>query len=147
MNSWLYPTTLFLAAFIIWILGVLFFKKRSFIFCLYLSAILGIIGILILFINGYGSLAIALLCIVFFFFLLHFGFDISFSQKKSSGPFSAFLYKQGIACTYLDPKGEIEIEGQKIPAITEGLMITQGSKIRIVRCAPKFVIVEKYDSE
>ena len=147
MNSWLYPTTVFSAAFVVWILGMLFFRKQAFIVCLFLSSLLGIIGILMLFFKGYGALAIGLLCIVFFLLLLHFGFDISFSKTKTQGPFASFLHKEGTAFTYLDPKGEVEIEGQKIAATTEGLMVAKGNKIRVIRCAPKYVVVEKYELE
>ncbi|NUM34213.1 MAG: NfeD family protein [Candidatus Brocadiae bacterium] len=147
MNSWLYPTTVFFSAFVVWILGILFFKKRAFTVCLFISSFLGLTGLAMLFFNGYGALAITLLCIVFFLLLLHVGFDISFSKAKTQGPFASYLHKEGIATTYLDPKGEVEVGGQKIAAITEGLMVAKGMKIRVIRCANKYVVVEKWESE
>lgn len=136
------PITLFFLGLIVWGIGFIFFEKRFLGPITIGSSIFISIGILMLLRRGYSSLVVILLCIVGLLVIMYFGFDISFRKVSQEGPFGVFFDKKGTALTYLDPKGQIVIEGQTVPAMTEGLMIPAGTAVRVIRCGKKFVVVE-----
>lgn len=56
-----------------------------------------------------------------------------------------YLGKEGIAISLLRPAGIIEIEGNRIDAVSEGAFIEKGAKIKVIKVEGLKVIVRKID--
>lgn len=145
MDNWLFPLSIFLLAFIIWIIAIILVPASNIPIFHIGSGILAGIGILLLFQRGYVGLAGVLVCVYFLIGILIASTVAQFTQEKipKQGIFSQFIGKEGKCLTALEPKGKVQIDGVTISATTEGLFLAEGQKIRVVRSSAKLVVVEK----
>lgn len=145
MGEWVFPSTLFLFGFIVWLFSYVFTQNQKQIFGVMsiISGVIIAISFLLLLQRGYTSFAGVLFCIMTFIVILYLGFTIPLSKTKAEGPWGELLGSEGIAKTPLSPKGEVEVGDQKVQATTEGLFIGEGTKVKIIRTAEKIVVVEK----
>lgn len=61
----------------------------------------------------------------------------------SSPTKSEYLEKEGVAFSGLRPSGIIEIDGEKLDALSEGGFISRGSKIKVIRVEGSKIIVRR----
>lgn len=129
-----------------------------------LPGILGIILLIIGIILGVGSLQVAamslsvsiILTAIITILLIKNGKKIKAFNKivlstkqedekgyLSSSPKHEYLGKEGIALSELRPSGVIEIEGNKLDALSEGSYISKGSKIKVVKVEGSKIIVRR----
>ena len=73
-------------------------------------------------------------------------FDISW-KKTGKNTSDSFINQIGVTATDLNPKGEIEINGQVISATTEGFYLPQDKKVRVIRIGHKLAVVESIEDE
>jgi len=59
-----------------------------------------------------------------------------------SGDYSGLLGKEGEASTNLRPAGIALIEGKKVSVVTEGVFITKGAKIKVVKVEGNKIFVK-----
>lgn len=141
MNG-LFAMTIWLLGCAIWIASaVLIRNKRILAYWSIASAIIGFIGILLLFQRGHLVLGGSLLCLTLFLITCTIGFEITWQKgTKNNGQ---FVGKQGITVTILNPRGKIKIDNDIIFATTEGLFLAEGEPIKVIRSSNKLVVVEK----
>ncbi|RKD34736.1 NfeD family protein [Thermohalobacter berrensis] len=97
-----------------------------------------------------------ILTIVIAILLLKYGYKspyldriiLSSKQENKSGYVSIasrenYLNKEGIAITSLRPAGTIEIDGDRVDAVTEGGYIDKGSKVKVLKVEGPRVVVRK----
>ena len=145
MNDWLFPATIFFLALVVWIFALLFTHKQTFLISTIVSVVVAGVSILILLHKGYTPFVGGLVCFLLLIVIVYFGFDIFLQKPVATGPLAEFMLKEGIAKTCLEPKGKVSIEDSVVAASSEGLFIPEGASIRVIRCAEKFLIVERIE--
>jgi len=116
--TWLFPTTLFLLAFLVWIGGLLMVQSQHRNILTICCTILASLSVVLLLQAQAIAAAGILICIMLFSTILYFGFDLPWEKEKiPTGPLSSFLHQEGIAITYLEPKGQVQIQDKILPAI------------------------------
>ena len=66
--------------------------------------------------------------------------------RNEADKLESLLGKQGTAVTLLRPAGSVEIEGNRIDAVSESEMITAGTKVEVIRISGLRVIVKAASS-
>lgn len=103
------------------------------------------------------SLSVALIItVIITIFLIKYGYKspflskiiLSTEQKNESGYTSAnpreeYLGKEGISATELRPSGIIEIDGQRIDALSEGSYIEKNKKVKVVKVEGSKIFVRR----
>lgn len=62
--------------------------------------------------------------------------------RDEAGKLESFLGKQGVALTLLRPAGSIEINGDRIDAVSESEMLPAGTPVEVIRISGLKVIVK-----
>jgi membrane-bound ClpP family serine protease len=62
--------------------------------------------------------------------------------RDEAGKLESFLGKQGVALTLLRPAGSIEIDGDRIDAVSESEMLPAGTPVEVIRISGLKVIVK-----
>ena len=143
MDNWVFPTSLFFLGFVIWVFSLLFAQKQTHGVVSIISGVIGGVSLLLLFQRDYHAFASVLLCLVLSILIIGLGFDISFQKTKYKGPLADFVGKEGITLTDLEPKGKVQLDGQEILASSEGLFVAAGTKVKVLRCGEKILVIEK----
>ncbi len=149
MKELILPATLFSLSFVVWVFVAILGKKTILKVVSVGCSVAAAVSIIILLQREYVALAGIGVCLIFLIAIIYFGLNMpfSFNSKKNDSPLARFIDCQGIALTCLEPKGDVEINGEKIVATTEGLFVPQGEKVKVVRCSAKLVVVEKISEE
>jgi membrane-bound ClpP family serine protease len=143
VNVWLFPTALFLLGLTVWVIGMVLVSKQFLAIFNVASGVLAVVCILLLCERQYFTLAGIFLCITLLLAVSNIGLSLSWQKTQNSGPFMGLLGKEGVTATPLQPKGRVRIDGQMVDAMSEGLFVAEGEKIRVIRCGKKTLIVEK----
>ena len=53
--------------------------------------------------------------------------------------------KEGIVLSYLHPAGTVDIDGDKIDAVSEGTYVEAGTRVKVIRLEGRRIVVEKVD--
>lgn len=53
--------------------------------------------------------------------------------------------KEGIVTSYLHPAGTVDIEGEKVDAVSEGMYVEAGTRVKVVRREGRRIVVRKMD--
>jgi membrane-bound serine protease (ClpP class) len=67
------------------------------------------------------------------------------SQAKQSwveNKYAVLLHKEGVAVSPLRPSGTAEIDGSRLSVITDGQLIPQGSRVRVILVEGNRIVVE-----
>ncbi len=140
----IFPCTLFFCGYLTFIFGRWFVaeNRRKGIYTA--ALIVSVIALGLLISRGYSSTASLLFCLFALTLIITYGFDINLGGKKTPpGPLGKYVYKEGISQTPLDPKGQVDVEGTTLNAMTEGFFVNKGEAIRVIRASDKVVVVEK----
>ncbi len=111
--------------------------------------------------NSIGTAVISLLVtivlsIIVAILLIKFGYKSPYldriilktKQEKESGYISSsikkdYIDKEGIVYTYLRPSGTVQIENEKIEAVSEGEFIEKGAKVKVIKVKGPRIIVKR----
>jgi len=55
------------------------------------------------------------------------------------------LGKEGIVTSYLHPAGTIDIDGEKVDAVSEGTYVETGTRVKVIRREGRRIVVKKID--
>ncbi|MDW7678598.1 MAG: NfeD family protein [Bacillota bacterium] len=55
------------------------------------------------------------------------------------------LGKEGIVTSYLHPAGTVDIEGEKVDAVSEGMYVETGTRVKVIRREGRRIVVRKID--
>ncbi len=148
----------------VFIIGLILILIEALIPGFGLPGIAGIILVILGTILAMGSLSSALVSIsvaiiittIISILMIKYGYKspifdrivLSTSQKDEEGYLSSatkdeYLDKEGIAVTELRPSGMIEIDGEKLDALSDGSFIPRGSKIKVARVEGSKIIVRR----
>jgi len=65
---------------------------------------------------------------------------------RPAGEFDAMMGREGRAATMLRPSGTVEIDGKRVSVVTNGEMIGEGARVRVVLVEGNRVVVEAIKS-
>ncbi|MEN1759758.1 NfeD family protein [Anoxynatronum sibiricum] len=57
----------------------------------------------------------------------------------------ALIGKEGIVISYLHPAGTVDIEGEKVDAVSEGMYVETGTRVKVIRREGRRIVVKKVD--
>ncbi|EOD01884.1 NfeD family protein [Caldisalinibacter kiritimatiensis] len=66
--------------------------------------------------------------------------EIGYSGVKLT---KEYIGKEGIVITFLRPSGTIEIEGERVDAVSEGSFIEKGAKVKVIKVEGPKIVVRK----
>lgn len=64
-------------------------------------------------------------------------------EYKSSFPYESYLGKEGVSISGLRPSGTIEIDGQRLDALSEGTFIPKETNVKVVKVEGSKIIVRR----
>lgn len=144
MNPWILPTTLFLVALAIWTIGFIFATKPLLAVTNLVSIVLAGVSILSFFQLQYPNLAVICLCVALLVAISNIGLTVSGRQANAAqGQFGCLVGQEGVCVTSLSPRGQVRVAEQVVLATTEGFMLPEGQRVKIIRSGAKIVVVEK----
>ena len=65
--------------------------------------------------------------------------------RTTSGPFANLLQREGVVVTALRPSGTAEIDGRRISVVSNGEVIENDCRVRVVLVEGARVVVEAVD--
>lgn len=144
MEEGIFPSTLFFCGYLTFIFGRWFVpeNRRKGIYTA--ASIVSVIALVLLISREFTTTASLLFCLFALTLIITYGFDINLGGRKTPpGPLGKYVHKEGICQTPLDPKGQVDVEGATLSAMTEGFFVNKGEAIRVIRASEKIVVVEK----
>lgn len=143
--NWLFPSTLFFLGMSIWLLSAVFATPRHFL-SITVACMAGMLFSCGLLWQANYTTTSGIFIAILLFCAIIYGSSFVWRNEDNTtitaSGLGKFVGKKTITRTILDPKGTIEVDGQIIPCITEGLFVSQGAEVKIIRAGKDVLIVE-----